>query len=61
MKTISIEFTPEQMQTLNDALIELPFRKAAPLVAHINAQIQRAHDIAADAADRATGAPMLAE
>lgn len=34
------------MQTLNDALVELPYRKAAPLIAHINKEIQRQFDLA---------------
>lgn len=34
-----IEFTEEELQILNDALIEMPFKKAAPVIAAINKQI----------------------
>lgn len=37
-------FTKEQMAILNAALIELPFKVAAPLIQDINAQIQRQFD-----------------
>ena len=33
-------FTPEQLALLSKALIELPYREAAPLIAAINQQIQ---------------------
>ena len=37
----TITFTPEQMRVLNDALIELPFKRAQPLITHINEEIQK--------------------
>ena len=40
----NISFSKEQMQTLNDALVELPFKKSFPLIQHINAEIQKAFD-----------------
>jgi len=41
------------MAVLNQALIELPFKIAQPLIAHINAEIQKAFD--AKANDGPTG------
>jgi len=41
MKTVSLTFTQEQLQVLNAALGEVPYRVAAPLIASINSQIQR--------------------
>ena len=49
MTTFTITFTPQQLQVLNAALGEMPFRVAAPLIQHINAEIQRQHDVLADA------------
>lgn len=37
---ITLTFTQEQMQVLNEALSNLPFKFAAPLVNDINKQIQ---------------------
>lgn len=48
MKTYTIEFNEQQLQVLNALLIEAPYRVAAPVVNHINAQIQKAHDMAID-------------
>jgi hypothetical protein len=39
MKTVTLTFTQEQLQILNAALGEVPYRVAAPLIASINAQI----------------------
>lgn len=50
---INVNFTKEQVQVLNDALIELPFKRAQPLIQHINAEIQRNFDEKAD--DKPTG------
>jgi hypothetical protein len=55
MKTFAINFTKEQMQALNDALIELPFKKAQPLIAHINAEIQKSFVAAANVRDERSG------
>jgi hypothetical protein len=40
-KTFTIEFSQAQLQVLNDALGEVAFKLAAPLVMHINQEIQR--------------------
>jgi hypothetical protein len=45
---MNIEFTQQQLQILNTALIELPYRVAAPLIDHINHQIKRQQDLAFD-------------
>ncbi len=56
----TINFTDPEMSALNEALIALPYFKAAPLIKSINEQIARqqqaVHDAAADASDRASGA-----
>lgn len=44
MSPVSITFTKEQLKVLNDALVELPFREAAPLIQYINMQIQKHFD-----------------
>lgn len=36
-----ITFTDQQLAVLNDALVQMPYRLAAPLIAHINEQIQK--------------------
>ena len=53
MNEFKITFSQSDMHVLQSALVEMPFRVAAPLIDKINAQIQKAHDDAAD--DR--GAP----
>lgn len=50
MKKFNIEFSQEDMQVLQAALVELPFRVAAPLINNINKQIQEAFDTSIDAA-----------
>lgn len=37
---MKIEFNEQQLQVLNAAIVELPYRMSAPLIAHINQQIQ---------------------
>ncbi len=37
---MKIEFNEQQLGILNAALAEIPYRMAAPLIAHINQQIQ---------------------
>lgn len=37
---MKIEFNQQQLKVLNEALVELPFRVAAPLIDHINQQIK---------------------
>lgn len=44
MKPITLTFTQEQLQVLNTALGDVPYRVAAPLIASINSQIQRQFD-----------------
>lgn len=44
MKPITLSFTQEQLQVLNAALVEVPYRVAAPLISSINSQIQRQFD-----------------
>jgi hypothetical protein len=44
MNPVTITFTQDQLKVLNDALIELPFRIAAPLIQYINTQIQKQFD-----------------
>jgi hypothetical protein len=41
MNQITLTFTQEQLQVLNSALGDVPYRVAAPLIASINSQIQR--------------------
>jgi hypothetical protein len=41
MKHITLSFTQEQLQILNAALVEVPYRLAAPLISSINSQIQQ--------------------
>lgn len=41
---MKIEFNEQQLNILNAALIELPYRVAAPLIHHINMEIKRIHD-----------------
>ena len=48
MNPITLTFTQQQLAMLNQALVELPFRVAAPLIQHINAEIQRQFDARAD-------------
>ena len=43
---MKIEFNEQQLQILNEALVNLPYKIAAPLINHINAQIQHQFDIA---------------
>lgn len=38
-KTIMISFTQDQLRVLDSALCELPYKIAAPLIAHINKEI----------------------
>ena len=37
---MKIDFNEQQLNVLNTALVELPYRLAAPLIKHINEQIQ---------------------
>lgn len=50
---MKIDFNPQQLQVLNAALGEMPYRIAAPLINHINAEIQK--EFALSAGDGPTG------
>ena len=41
MKQTTLCFTQDQLQVLNTALLEVPYRLAAPLISSINSQIQQ--------------------
>ena len=53
---MKIDFTNEQLQILNEAIIELPFKIAAPLIKHINTEIQNNFNEKADYQDIPNGA-----
>lgn len=55
MKNITLTFTAAQLSVLNAALIEMPYRTVAPLIQHINAQIQAQFDASTDSTDMPTG------
>ena len=40
MKTYTLTFNEQEMQILNAALVELPFRAVAQLIASINKQLE---------------------
>lgn len=40
MTTVTLEFDAEDLQTINDALAQMPYYRAAPLVNKINTQIR---------------------
>lgn len=43
---ITLTFTKEQLEIINNALLETPTKYGAPLIQDINNQIQRQFDIA---------------
>lgn len=45
----TLTFTQKQMQVINAALNEIPFKHAAPLIAEINKQIQEQFNNKVDA------------
>lgn len=53
MKTITIAFTEQQLSVINQLLMQAPYGVAAPIVNHINAQIQAAFDRRVDEATEA--------
>lgn len=55
MKNVVIEFNEQQMQVLNAALVELPYRMASPLIAYINSEVQKNFDYAKDQSDSRPG------
>jgi hypothetical protein len=46
---MKIELNEQQLQVLNAALVELPYRMAAPLINHINQQIKEQQALEFDA------------
>ena len=52
----TLQFNEQHLQVLNAALLEMPFKVAAPVIAHINVQLQAAHDASADARNMPSGA-----
>lgn len=40
MKTFNLTFTENQLSVLNDALMAMPYRIAAPMINSINSQLQ---------------------
>jgi hypothetical protein len=55
MNSFKLVFNQQQLQVLNDALVNIPFKVAAPLIQHINAQIQQQFDANVDSQDRPSG------
>lgn len=45
---ITLSFTQEQLSIINTGLMEVPYKHAAPLIADINAQIQKQFDAKSD-------------
>lgn len=56
MKMVTLEFSHEQLALINAALMEVPYRLAAPVIGHINGQIQKAFDRSVDERDLPSGA-----
>jgi len=52
---MKIDFTNEQIKVLNDAIIQLPYYVAQPLINHINQEIQKRHNEAIDNRDEQVG------
>lgn len=48
MKTFQLTFNEQQLQVLSNALIEIPYKLSAPLIADINLQIQKQFDTKVD-------------
>lgn len=51
----SLSLTKDQLSVINAALMEAPYRIAAPLIQDINAQIQHQFDLAADSRGTPSG------
>ena len=43
-KIFAINFTESQLETINQALMLSPYGVAAPVIAHINSEIQRLYN-----------------
>lgn len=50
------DFNNEDLQVINAALVEAPYKYSAPLIAKINKQIQESHNASLDAHDIQSGA-----
>jgi prophage tail gpP-like protein len=61
MNDYKIVLTAADLQVLNAALMEMPYKIAAPLVHKVNAQIQAAHDQRVDALDIPSGATVASD
>lgn len=57
IKKIPIEFTENQLAVLNEALINIPYKHSAPIIQHINLEIQKCFDRNVDSRDIPSGAP----
>lgn len=57
MKQVTISFTPQQLEVVNEGLVNLPYKFSAPLINHINAEIQKQFEAAKNstATDNQTG------
>jgi len=44
MKTFTIEFNEQQLTIINQLLMQAPYSVSAPIVNHINIQIQKTFD-----------------
>lgn len=58
MKNFILEFNQDQLNVLNKALIEMPFKISAPIIQHINIQIQHQFEKSNDEKDMPTGASL---
>ena len=46
---MNVKFNEQQLQVLNAAIVELPYRLSAPLIQHINQQISEQRALEFDA------------
>lgn len=60
MEKALISFTHEQLVILNNALVEMPFKVAQPLIIHINAEIE-AQRALADAQQQSASVSAVAQ
>jgi len=56
---MQINLTPQQLSVLDKAIQQMPYHVAAPLIAHINKEIQNNHDNAVDNRDMPSGATVI--
>lgn len=55
MNKIILSFNNEQLKIINEALLAMPYKYAAPLINDINTQIQKSFDEKVDKEERKTG------